>query len=152
MATWMPPSTYTILLIDDSLSDAKLFESALAEVAPRVTLYWVASAKEGLEYLRREGRFDGVGSANIVVCDLNMPGMSGFDFASQMKKDSKLMTIPLIVYSGSQAPHDIHRAYTTGANSYLVKPIAIDMMVQQVKVLVTYWFDTSKLVSGWNLD
>ena len=145
-------SNFNILLIDDSEAEAKVFQSALTKVAPRTTLYWVASAKEGLEYLRQEGRFQGVGSVSIVVCDLNMPVMSGFDFAEQMKKDPALIQIPLIVYSGSQAPQDISRAYSLGVNSYLVKPMTIDTMVQQVEVLVKYWLDTNKLVNGWHFD
>jgi CheY-like chemotaxis protein len=144
----VPISNYHILLIDDSQAEAKLFESALQEVAPRVTMYWVASAKEGLEYLRQEGRFQGTGSASIVVCDLNMPGRSGFDFAAEMKTDRVLMPIPLIVYSGSQAPHDISRAYSLGANSYLVKPMTMGTMVRQVELLVKYWLDSNKLVNA----
>jgi len=58
---------------------------------PRVTDYRVATAKESIEYLRREGRFQNAGSPSILVCNLNMPGMSGFDFAAQMKKDPALI-------------------------------------------------------------
>jgi hypothetical protein len=58
MAKRVPASNYNILLIDDMQAEAKLFESPLAEVVPVVTLYWVVSAKEGLEYLRQEGRFE----------------------------------------------------------------------------------------------
>ncbi len=141
----MPDSHFNILLIDDSEADAKLFESALHQVAPRLKLFWVATAKEGLEYLRQEGRFQRTGPVNIVICDLNMPGTGGFDFVTEMKKDPVLLAIPLIVFSGSQAPEDIHRAYTLGANSYLVKPVTFDMLERQLDLLVKYWFDTVKL-------
>jgi len=98
----VPVSNFDILLVDDSEAEAKLFESALQQVAPRVKLYWVATAEEGIEYLRQNGRFQGTGPVSIVVCDLNMPEMSGFDFAAQVKRDPALMPIPLIVYSGSK--------------------------------------------------
>lgn len=148
----MRACNFDILLIDDGEADAKAFEMALTSVAPRVTCFWVATAKEGIEYLRREGRFQDAGSPSIVVCDLNMPGMSGFDFAAQMKKDPALMQTPLIVYSGSRAPQDIHRAYSLGVNVYLVKPMTINTMVQQVEVLVKFWLDTAKLVHGGHFD
>jgi CheY-like chemotaxis protein len=126
-----------------------LFESALHEVAPRLKLYWVATAREGLEYLRQEGRFHGMAPTNIVVCDLNLPGTNGFDFAAQMKKDAGLLPIPLIVYSGSQAPQDIHRAYSLGVNSYMVKATTLEMVTNQIEFLVKYWFDTVKLANGF---
>jgi two-component system, chemotaxis family, response regulator Rcp1 len=123
---------FNILLIDDSPADAKVFEAAVQQAAPRAKLYWVSSGKEGLQYLRQEGRFQGLGPVDIVVCDLNMPGTTGFDFAAQMKKDPELMIIPLIIYSGSRAPQDVHRAYALGVNSYLVKPMTLDAIIQQV--------------------
>jgi two-component system response regulator len=145
-------ANFNILLIDDSEAEAKLFESALHEVAPRLKLYWVATAKEGLEYLRQEGRFQGTGPVNIVVCDLNLPATNGFDFAAQMKKDAALTPIPLIVYSASQEPHDIYRAYSLGVNSYLVKAMTLDMVIQQLELLVKYWFDTVMLADGLHSD
>jgi CheY-like chemotaxis protein len=148
----MPESNFNILLIDDSEAEAKVFESVLRQTAPRLKLYWVATAKEGLEYLRQEGRFQGTGPVDIVVCDLNLPGTNGFDFAGQMKKDPALSPIPLIVYSGSQMPHDIRRAYSLGVNSYLVKAMTLDMVIQQVELLVKYWFDTVKLADGRRSD
>lgn len=141
----MPDSNFNILLIDDSEAEAKVFELALHEVAPRLKLYWVATVKEGLEYLRQEGRFQRTGQVNVVICDLNMPGAGGFDFIAEMKKDPAFLPIPLIVYSGSQAAEDIHRAYALGANSYIVKPMTLDMLAQQLDLLVKYWFDTVKL-------
>ena len=143
---------FNILLIEDSEAEAKLFESALQQVAPRVKLYWVATAKEGLEYLRRQGRFQETGPVSIVICDLNMPGMSGFDFAGQVKRDPALMPVPLIVYSGSQAPEDIYRAYSLGVNSYLTKPMTLETMLRQVELLVRYWLDSVKLTTNWHFD
>lgn len=143
---------FNILLIEDSEAEAKLFESALQQVAPRVKLYWVATAKEGLEYLRRQGRFQETGPVSIVICDLNMPGMSGFDFAGQVKRDPALMPVPLIVYSGSQAPEDIYRAYSLGVNSYLTKPMTLETMLRQVELLVRYWLDSVKLTTNWYFD
>src|SRR6202041_2883459 len=75
-----------ILLIDDRASDAKLFEHALEQAGTRVKLYWVASAEEGLEYLKQEGRFAGAGRVRLVVSDLSMPGMDGFEFLEQVRK------------------------------------------------------------------
>ena len=144
----MPAGKFNLLLIDDSEAEAKLFEVALLEAAPRVGLYWVASAAEGLEYLRQEGRFGEMGPVSIVICDLNMPGVNGFDFISQVKSDPALMTTPLIVYSASESPPDVYRAYSLGANSYLRKAMTLETMTRQLTSLVNYWFETARVVDG----
>ncbi len=93
-----------ILLIDDRQSDAKLFEHALEQAETRVKLYWVATAAEGLEYLKQEGRFAGAGRVRLVVSDLSMPGMDGFEFLAQVRKDPALAPIPIVILSSSQIP------------------------------------------------
>jgi CheY-like chemotaxis protein len=83
----MASGEFQLLPIDDSAADSKLFETALREAGTRVKLYWVATAEEGFEYLRGEGRFEGFGPVSLIVCDLSLPGMDGFQFLSQAKKD-----------------------------------------------------------------
>jgi len=148
----MSPSKFQILLIDDSEADAKLFENALKEAAPRVKLYWVATAKEGIEYLRQENRFQDVGPVSLMVCDLNLPAMTGFEFIAQAKADQATRTIPLVVYSGSAAHEDVFRAYALGANSYMVKAMTMDAIIQQLQVLVHYWLETVELPDSRLLD
>jgi CheY-like chemotaxis protein len=148
----MSPSKFQILLIDDSEADAKLFEDALKQAAPRVKLYWVASAKEGLEYLHQENRFENLGSVSLIICDLNLTGMSGFEFIAQAKGDRASASTPLVVYSGSTSHQDIYRCYALGANSYIVKPMTTEMMVQQLKAIVHYWLEVVKLPDVGMMD
>jgi CheY-like chemotaxis protein len=72
------------------------------------------------------------------MCFRSKSNPYGFDFAAQVKKDPALMQTPLIVYSGSRAPQDIHRAYSLGVNVYLAKPMTIDTMVQQVECSLSF--------------
>ena len=139
------PGRFQILLIDDNEADAKLFEHALREAAPRVRVYWLASGDEALEYLEKRGRFERVGSVSIVVSDLNMPGLNGYELLSRIKKSSTLKSVPFIVYSGSASARDITLCYSLGANSYIVKPMTMDGMVEQLKSMVHYWLETVRL-------
>ncbi|HTW64756.1 MAG TPA: response regulator [Bryobacteraceae bacterium] len=148
----MSPSKFQILLIEDTESDAHLFETALREAAPRVKLYWVASAAEGIEYLRQENRFHDVGPISLIVCDLNMPGTDGYGFLEKVKQDPSLNRIPLVVYSSSSSLRDIQACYALGANSYIVKPMTIERMVQQLKALVHYWLEIVSLPGTLVLD
>ncbi len=113
-------SDFQILLIDDHPSDAKLFEHAMEQSATRATLYWVATADEGLEFLKCEGRFAGVGRPKLVVSDLNMPGMDGFEFLRRARNNPALATIPIVIFSSSRAPWDVQRSYQLGANSFII--------------------------------
>src|ERR1700744_2093126 len=102
---------YQILLIDDRASEAKLFEHALEQIETRAKMYWVASAEEGLEFLRQEGRFAGTGRVKLVVSDLSMPGMDGFEFLAEARKNRALSSIPIVIFSSSRSPQDVLRCY-----------------------------------------
>jgi CheY-like chemotaxis protein len=148
----MSPFKFQILLIDDAETDATLFATALKEAAPRVKLYWVATPEEGMEYIRQQNRFKEVAPVDLIICDLNLPGETGFEFLAQVKRDRATATIPLVIYSGSTSPDDVYQCYAMGANSYLVKPMTLGMMVSQLKALVHYWLEIVRLPEARMLD
>jgi len=143
---------FQILLIDDNPADAKLFETALTEAGTRAKLYWVATAEEGIEYLRGEGRFAGAGPVGFVVCDLSLPGKSGLEFLVHVKKDPVLGPTPVVMYSSSRSPHDIRRCYELGANSYIVKPMSLQTIISTIGAMVRYWLDIVALPDPRALD
>lgn len=139
----MTPQRFNILLVDDSEADARLFELALREVAPRVTLYWVATGDEALEAVQGGDRFKDVLGIDIVVLDLNMPKMGGFQVLEKLKASNAL--VPVIVLSSSRSVNDVERAYQMGANSYLVKPMTIEGLHDLVRGISRYWLELAKL-------
>jgi CheY-like chemotaxis protein len=136
---------FQILLIDDHPSDAKLFELALERTGTRAKLLWVASAQEGLDYLKREGRFSDAGRVRLVVSDLSMPGMDGFEFLAQARRNPALAATPIVMMSSSRAPRDVLRCYRLGANSFIAKPMSLDTFVSAIGTLVRYWLDIVEL-------
>lgn len=142
----MASKRFNILLIDDSAEAANLFELALREVAPRATLYWVATGEEGLEALEKRGRFIDILGFDIVILDLNMPPTSGFDILRQIR-ERNVTTKPVIVMSSSRGIPDVDLAYRLGANSYLVKPISLEGTYDIVACIVRYWLDLVALPS-----
>jgi CheY-like chemotaxis protein len=136
---------FQILLIDDHLADAKLFEHALLQTESRAKLYWVASAQEGLEFLKQEGRFAGAGRVRLVVSDLSMPGLDGFEFLAQARKNPALAALPIVIMSSSRSPHDVLRCYRLGANSFIGKPMSLETFVATIGTLVRYWLDIVQL-------
>lgn len=138
-------SRYQILLVDDNPSDSHLFQTALQEASSRVKLYWVASGEEALEYVEQQGRFQGVGEVDIIVLDLSLPGMDGFEVLRRLRKSDSGRHKPVVVMSGSKAVRDINHAYALGANSYIVKSMSFESYAESVSLLVRYWLDTVQL-------
>ena len=136
---------FQILLIDDHPSDAKLFELELERTETRAKLYWVATAQEGLDYLKREGRFADAGPVRLVVSDLSMPGMDGFEFLAQARRNPALAATPIVMMSSSRSPRDVLRCYRLGANSFIAKPMSLDTFVSAIGTLVRYWLDIVEL-------
>ncbi len=143
---------FQILLIDDLPSDAKLFEHALQQIETRAKLYWVSTAEEGLEYLKREGRFAGAGLVRLVVSDLSMPGIDGFELLAQVRQNPALAATPVVIMSSSRSPRDVLRCYRLGANSYITKPMSLETFVATIGTLVRYWLDIVQLPDPELLD
>jgi CheY-like chemotaxis protein len=143
---------FQILLIDDHPSDAKLFEHALRQTETRAKLYWVGTAEEGLEYLKQEGRFAGAGRVRLVVSDLSMPGMDGFEFLAEIRKNPALAVTPVVIMSSSRSPRDVLRCYRLGANSFITKPMSLETFVTTIGMLVRYWLDIVELPNPSMVD
>jgi two-component system, chemotaxis family, response regulator Rcp1 len=144
-STTLPQHKFHILLIEDQEGEAHLFSEALREAAPRVNVYWVATGREGMEFLRQENRFKEVGPVDIVVSDLNMPGMSGYDLLKELKGDPTFKRTPVIIYSASRYVRDIELCYLLGANAYLVKSMTPEGMIKQIGTMVQFWLEAAKL-------
>ncbi len=144
----MTPQHFNILLVEDSFTDARLFEMALREVAPRVSLYWVATGAEALEALKRQDRFKDVLGVDIVIVDLNIPVADGFEILQTIKSDAGLRLKPVLVMSSSFDPQDIRRAYNLGANTYFVKPMTLEGIHDLVRCIARYWLEMANLASG----
>ena len=109
---------FTVLLVEDELADAELFQDLLAEVAADIRVEHVENGQAALELLQRPH----APRPDLIVLDLNMPVMNGHDFLVQAKTVPDLRAIPVMVLSTSDHPDDIHRAYDGYASGYVVKP------------------------------
>ncbi|WP_377157189.1 response regulator [Roseateles sp. UC29_93] len=107
-----PPRTGTILVIDDSLTTRMLEQSILEAAGYRV--HMAASAEDGLEAAKRE-RYA------LILCDVEMPGMDGFEFMTRIRADAALRDIPAVLVTSRNAPEDLARGKAVGADGYIVK-------------------------------
>jgi two-component system, chemotaxis family, response regulator Rcp1 len=126
-----------ILLIEDNPADMRLVREALAEGdGPAVQLHWSPSGEAGLAHLR------GLPSAalpDLVLLDLNLPGLHGHEVLQDIKRDARLRHLPVLVLSSSAAPSDVHGAYAAHANAYLIKPDDFSRFVALVGSIRSHW-------------
>ena len=94
-----------------------------------------------LEYLRSP---DGH-RPDLVLLDLNLPGVDGLDVLAEMKSDPELRRIPVVVLTTSSSEADIHRAYDLGVNSYVTKPVGLDGWLEVVQCIDGFWFSLVQL-------
>jgi len=129
------------LLVEDDANDRFLMQRELAGTGAE--LHCVRDGAEAVEYLKGEGEFanrENFPLPNLIVLDLKMPRMSGFDFLEWLRKSSdNCSSVPVVVMSSSDMPGDIHRAYKLGANGYMIKPIDVQEFKKRVHALGVLW-------------
>lgn len=126
------PSHY--LLVDDSPQDRLLAQEAFELICPSCTLTCVGSGREALALFD-----DPTFGPDVILLDLNMPGMNGFEVLTALKNDPRMGRIPVVMLSTSNAQQDINEAYTLHASSYLVKSATFTEFLKQVETFLHYW-------------
>lgn len=131
----------TILLVDDSPSDAFLATTALQQNKRPPRVHTVNDGVEALAFLRREEGYADAPRPDIILLDLNMPRKDGRELLAEIKNDRKLQRIPVIVLTSSGADQDVAQAYALHANCYIVKPVDFNKFKEVLKAMEDFWFD-----------
>ena len=118
-----------ILVAEDDPTDAYFFQRAFSCAGIPVALHFVRDGQEALDYLQGQGQFADRTSyplPQLVLLDLKMPRLDGFDVLKWVRKQPGLNGLQIVIFSSSDEPGDINRAYGLGANWYLVKPHSME--------------------------
>jgi two-component system, chemotaxis family, response regulator Rcp1 len=136
---------FHILLIEDSRADAKIIERALreSEFVHRLTV--IADGRLALDYLfdLRDDGFPEDHEPDLILLDLNLPGLDGYQVLTQIKSDPALRMIPVVILTTSHREEDILQTYLAGANTYIPKPAEYPSYCELVATLRHYWMDTA---------
>jgi len=131
-----------ILLVEDSDHDVFFVRRATEQGGAGHEVYAVPEGGEAVRYLQGEGQYANRQEfpvPNIVLTDLKMPGMNGFEFLRWVRDHSEYGIIPVIVYSSSSVEEDVREAYSLGANSYMVKPSDLTAMIDLLRATWEFW-------------
>jgi CheY-like chemotaxis protein len=128
-----------VLLVEDSETDAMMAREALKDAKVANKLYRVETGEEALEFLNKQGRYADVPTPDLILLDLNLPGISGQEVLGQIKSDRNFKLIPVVVLTTSSAEEDIVKAYGLNANSYVTKPVGFDELARVVHAIEQFW-------------
>ena len=138
----MSASCINILHIEDDPNDALLFRHACSTAGVGFELRAVCDGDEAIAYLRGAEQFADRKQhpvPHIILLDLKMPRLSGFEVLSWLRSENAFRKIPVIILTSSNHESDIKRAYDLGANSYVVKPVGFDALVEVARKINGYW-------------
>src|SRR5688572_24602802 len=130
-----------ILLVDDNPHDVVLIRLAFRRVGIIDTIHLVKDGVEAMRYIQGDGAYADrhqFPTPTLVLLDLKMPQTSGFDVLKWMREQPALANVVVVVMSGSRNDADIDRAYSLGANHYLIKPSRFEEMVKMMETLKDY--------------
>lgn len=129
-----------ILLIEDNPADVELARQCFLESKTPNEVHAASNANAAFAFLRRTGQFANAPRPDLVLLDLNLPGIDGREILRGIKADPELQLIPVVVLTTSEADNDVREAYRLHANSYLRKPVDLDEFIELADAVCTYWY------------
>jgi CheY-like chemotaxis protein len=138
----------TLLMADDDEDDRLMAREALAESCLTNPLYFVNDGEELMDYLYRRGKYNDPTRypfPGLVLLDLNMPRKDGREALREIRADPQLRRLPVIVLTTSADEKDVLRSYELGVNSFIVKPVTFEALVEVMRSLGRYWFEIVEL-------
>ena len=130
-----------ILLVEDSQPDAAITMRALKEGKIRHRLSIAVDGDEALRFLNREGPFKRVPRPDLILLDLNLPGMDGRELLKELRshEDEELSKTPVVVMTSCSDHEEMARSELLDVEEYLSKPFDAKAFIQLVKQLKTHW-------------
>jgi CheY-like chemotaxis protein len=134
-----------VLLVEDDPGDVVLIREAFEHNKVYNALRVVSDGVEAIEFLRGEGEHEGAPRPDLILLDLNLPRKDGREVLAEIKEDTELRTIPIVVLTTSEAEEDIVRSYDLHANAYVTKPVDFDRFIEVVRQIDDFFVSVVKL-------
>ncbi len=128
-----------VVLIEDNPYDAELALRALHSNFLSREVLWIRDGQEAVAYLFEDANELKHRQLKLILLDLKIPKVSGYEILLKLKADPMTSAIPVVVFSSSAEGKDIKKCNEAGANSYLVKPVGFERFLDTIKEIGTYW-------------
>jgi two-component system, chemotaxis family, response regulator Rcp1 len=134
-----------VLLVEDNPADADLTREGFATSDLPIDLTVTDNGIEAIDYIRKRGQYEDAPTPDLILLDLNLPGIDGRTVLNEIKQDSQLRCIPVSILTSSTTERDVDQSYRLGANCYVVKPLDFVSFRHILQAFEDFWFATAKL-------
>ena len=134
-----------ILLVEDNPAHSDLAVEALQDAKMHVDITVVDTGEKALAYLYKEKDYENEINPDLILLDLNLPGIDGREVLFRIKEDPHLKCLPVVILTTSEAEEDILSTYNHYANCYIKKPVNFDQFYNSIQQLTDFWFTLVKL-------
>jgi chemotaxis family two-component system response regulator Rcp1 len=147
MTTSLPTPSLKILLAEDNYGDANIAYMMLKKSKASFELTRVTDGEDVMDFLKKQGVYHSEPNPDLILLDLNLPKKSGFEVLNEIKADSKLQKIPVMVLTGSADEADHKKAHESKADFYLVKPVSLEEYSGLIQHIEEIWLKRANLLS-----
>jgi two-component system, chemotaxis family, response regulator Rcp1 len=136
-----------VLLVEDSPSDASLTIHSFENSSQPHRIHWVEDGETAMAFIQQQGIYAQSPQPDLILLDLNLPGMHGREVLKAIKASPLYQHIPIIVFTTSENEADIRLAYELDANCYLTKPADLQQFARVIQLVNDFWLTAAKLPS-----
>ena len=134
-----------ILLVEDNPGDVRLIKEVLNNTNNRNMLHVVEDGVEAMNFLRREGKYKEAVRPDVILLDLNLPRKSGLEVLEEIKADTELKRIPVVILTTSGDEEEVLKSYSLHANCFVTKPTGLNQFNEVIKTMEKFWLTIVKL-------
>ena len=134
-----------ILLVEDNPAEVRLTIEGLKEARIANNLSSVMDGDSAIDYLHRRGKHGDAPRPDLILLDLNLPGIDGRTVLRHIKEDPQLKIIPVVIITSSEAESDIIKSYEAHANCFISKPIDFEGFANVIRSIENFWFTIVRL-------
>ncbi len=143
--------SFDLLIVDDDTGRVSLLQTLIQDMGLSHRCHCCRNGEEALEFLYRRAPFQQAPRPDLVLLDLNMPGMDGCEVLRRIKSDDQLRSIPVVMLSSSRSERDVEACYSAHANAYIRKPMDLEGNMAVLRHLNDFWNDC-ELASRQRID
>lgn len=135
-----------VLLIEDNEGDILLIHEALEEADFNLNLHVIKNGRDALDYINQQASVSTFPMPNLIIMDINLPFLNGFEILSKLKTNPKTQKIPVNILTTSSSESDIEKAYKLHANCFTTKPVDMEEFMSTIHGIFRFWTKHAQLV------
>lgn len=137
---------FRILSVEDHKPDFDLLKKTLSNIKNiNIEIINIIDGENALDYIFKRNGYKNVLTPHLIILDINLPKISGFEILQEIKSHSEYKFIPVVMFTTSSDNENIKKSYEKYVNSYIIKNYDIESLLEKIRVMGEYWLKTSEL-------